>query len=107
MHFKLNKTKGYKKWIVNKIGHLPYNLMLLSTSPNEFFAMHLYDPISSFWNFRMVSVIRVSYNDNDVSWTLYFGEETIISPVDWSPLTNKHIHIDTHTMEKETQKVSC
>lgn len=33
----------------------------------------------------MVSVIRVSYSDNDVSCTLYLGDETIISPVDRSP----------------------
>lgn len=39
-------------------------------------------PMSSRWNFRIVSVIRVSYSDNDVSCTLYLGDETIISPVD-------------------------
>lgn len=44
-------------------------------------------PMSSFWNFRIVSVIRVSYSDSDVSCTLYLGDETIISPVDRSPLS--------------------
>lgn len=56
--------------------------MLLSTSPNEFFAMQRYEPMSSFWNFRIVTVMRVSYSDNGVSCTLYLGDETIISPVE-------------------------
>lgn len=68
---------------IKRIENLPYNRMLLSTSPNEFFAMQRYDPMSSFWKFRMVTVIRASYADIDVSWTLYFGDETIISPVEW------------------------
>lgn len=67
----------------------PYNLILESTSPREFFAMQRYEPMSSFWNFRIVSVIRASYSDNDVSCTLYLGDETIISPVDRSPLLEK------------------
>lgn len=70
--------------VIKREKNLPYNLILLSTSPKEFFAMQRYDPISSFWNFLTVTIIRVSYSDTGVSCTWYFCEDTIISPVEWN-----------------------
>lgn len=83
---RMSTHNNKNEWIINCV-NLPYNRMLESTSPNEFFAMQRYEPMSSFWNLRIVRVIRVSYSDSDVSCTLYLGDETIISPVDSSPLS--------------------
>lgn len=69
--------------------NLPYNLMLLSTSPSEFFAMHRYEPMSSCWNLRMVSVIRLSYMECKCSCTLYLADDTIISPAVWVPFERR------------------
>lgn len=60
--------------------HLPYNLMLLSTSPREFFAIHLYDPKSYFSTDFMVSTIWSSNMDLIVLFVWYLSLVITISP---------------------------
>lgn len=58
----------------------PYNRILLSTSPREFLAAHLYVPTSCFCRFRMVRIIRTSYGDFGTACTSYLTLVIIIAP---------------------------
>lgn len=54
--------------------------MLLSTSPREFLAMHLYDPKSNFSTDLMVNTIWSSNIDLDVMFAWYLSLVITISP---------------------------
>lgn len=59
----------------------PYNRIVLSTSPREFFAAQWYVPTSFFCRRRMVRIIRTSNCDFNVTWTSCLLLDIIIAPL--------------------------
>jgi len=72
--------------------YLPYNLMLLSTSPREFLAMHLYDPKSCFSTDLMVNTIWSSNIDLGVLFVWYLSLVITMSPTEKKTWTLIIVH---------------